>query len=83
MHVLAHGSPDPSKPLHTVFNVSKDKILGLVDEAWAMRGNPLANDPSAFIVNMGRTIGTAGETAVKIVVKPGTSEILTAYPVMP
>lgn len=54
-----------------------------MDEAWAMRGNPLANDPGAFIVNMGRTIGTAGETAVKIVVKPGTSEILTAYPVMP
>jgi filamentous hemagglutinin len=31
---------------------------------------------------MGRQVGTAGETAVKIIVIPGTSEVVTAYPVM-
>ncbi len=30
---------------------------------------------------MGRTIGTLGETKIRIVVKQGTSEIITAYPV--
>ncbi|WP_160323679.1 hypothetical protein [Defluviitalea phaphyphila] len=44
-----------------------------------MKGNPLANDPGAYLVDMGRTIGTNGETAIKIIVKPGKLEIITAY----
>jgi len=80
-HVLAHGTPNPSKASHTVFNVGSDEILGLVDEAWTMKGNPLTNDPGAYLVDMGRTIGTNGESTIKVIVKPGTSEIITAYPV--
>jgi filamentous hemagglutinin len=30
---------------------------------------------------MGPAVGTAGETAVKVIVRPGTAEIITAYPV--
>ncbi|MCP4547325.1 MAG: hypothetical protein GY835_12780 [bacterium] len=82
-HVLAHGVPDPSKPVHSVFSVSRKNILPLVDEAWAARGAALPGDPGAFVIPMGRTVGTAGETSVKIIVRPNTSEIITAYPVVP
>ncbi|HEX7064809.1 MAG TPA: hypothetical protein VF199_07050, partial [Bacillales bacterium] len=80
-HVLAHAEPNPNKANHTVFNVNKDKILSLVDEAWLNKKSPLANDPGAYIVPMGRNIGTQGEQSIKIIVKPGTSNIITAYPV--
>ncbi len=33
IHVLKHTTPDPSKPLHTVYNVDKSNVIGLVDEA--------------------------------------------------
>ena len=82
-HVLAHGVPDPSKPIHSVFNVPRNQILPLVDEAWAARGAVLPGDPGAFVIPMGRPVGTAGETAIKIIVRPNTSEIITAYPVVP
>jgi RHS repeat-associated protein len=82
-HVLAHTVPDATKPMHSVFNVGRNRLLGLIDEAWSMRGAPVAGDPGAFVVPMGRVIGTAGETAIRIVVRPGTNQILTAYPVIP
>jgi hypothetical protein len=82
-HVLAHTVPDATKPMHSVFNVGRNEVLGLVDEAWLMRGAAVAGDPGAFVVPMGRAVGTADETAVRIVVRPGTKQIITAYPVMP
>lgn len=54
-----------------------------MDEAWQKKGAPLPNDPGAYVVPMGRIVGTNGETAIKIVVKPRTSEVITAYPVIP
>lgn len=80
-HVMEHLKPDPSKPLHTVFNVEKSKLIDLLDEAWGQRGLPLPNDPNAYIIHMGRGIGTAGETAIRVIVKPGTSEVITAFPI--
>lgn len=79
-HVLAHTAPDPTKPIQTVFSVNKNELLGLVDEAWLKKGNPLPNDPGAYLVDMGKVIGTNGETTIKIIVKPGTNQIITAYP---
>jgi hypothetical protein len=70
----------PGKPVHTVFNVPNTQLIAVIDEAFALGGNPVPNDPGVFIVNMGRPIGTGGQTSIKIVVKPGTSEIITAYP---
>lgn len=81
VHVLAHLSPNSNKALHSVFNVARSRLLGLIDHAWSRRGAPEVGDPGAFVVSMGRQIGTAGETAVRIVVRPGTNHILTAYPV--
>ena len=81
-HVLEHSVPNSNKANHTVFSVSnRNEILGLVDEAWVARGNPLPNDPGAFVIPMNRVVGTGGETSIKIIIRPGTNEIITAYPI--
>ncbi|WP_370867907.1 immunity protein Tsi6 family protein [Phenylobacterium sp.] len=45
------------------------------------RGQPLPKDPGAYVVPMGRAVGQGGETSIKIIVRPGTTEVITAYPV--
>jgi hypothetical protein len=82
-HVLAHTVPAASKSAHTMFSVPRAEVLELVDEAWKLRGASLPGNPGAFVVPMDRTVGTAGETALKIIVRPGTNQIVTAYPVVP
>lgn len=79
-HVLDHLVPNPKKTTHSIFNVDRTKLIGLLDEAWAKKGVPLPNDPGAYIIDMGRVIGTGGETKIKIVVRPGTNQVITAYP---
>ncbi|MCR8845337.1 polymorphic toxin-type HINT domain-containing protein [Paenibacillus sp. SC116] len=84
-HVLAHGIPNPTKRNHTVFNVGKDKILGLVDEAWSNKSGimPVMQSRGTMVYNipMGKVVGTNGETSIRIVVDQGTSDIVTAFPV--
>jgi hypothetical protein len=81
-HMLTHTKPDPLKAHHTIFNVPREKIIDLIDEAWTLKGIPLAKDPLAYIVDMKKIIGTQGERAIRIVVKtPGSSQLRTAYPV--
>ncbi len=48
---------------------SKDKIMKLIDEAWILKGDPLASDPYAYLVDMKKIIGTKGETTIRIIVK--------------
>lgn len=79
-HVLSHGFPDPTKLVHTVFLGGPTKVLGVVDEAWRKRGTPLPGDPGAYLIPLGRVIGTGGEDRVRVIVVPGTSRIVTAYP---
>ena len=82
-HTLAHMTPNSLKKTHTVFSIPKDKIVQLIDDAWMLKGEPLPSDPFAYIIDMKKCIGTRGETAIKIIVKkPGTCEILTAYPII-
>ncbi|MBL0385060.1 methyl-accepting chemotaxis protein [Tumebacillus sp. ITR2] len=80
-HVLAHFSENTAKSTHTVFSLDRNQILPLLDEAWAKKGAPLATDSSVYMVNMGRVIGTNGERSLKLVVRPGTNQVITAYPV--
>lgn|GEM_PF-1888654 len=82
-HVLDHLKPNAGKPTHTLFNVNRDKLIGILDEAWAKKGAAVPGDPGAFIVDMGRIIGANGERFIKLIVKPGTNKIITAYPVIP
>lgn len=80
-HILKHATPDPTKPNHTVFSAANKKAIpALLDQAWAKRSLPLPNDPGAYLVDMGAVVGTKGEKKIKIVVVPGTSELITAYP---
>ena len=80
-HVLKHTVPNSQKSVHTVFSVSRKEVLPLIDEAWKKRGNPLPNDPAAYIVDMGRVIGTNGETKIRIVIETkGSNRIASAYP---
>lgn len=83
LHVLEHAEPNPAKLAHTVFEGGRTRLLGLIDEAWLMRGPSVAGDPGAFVVPMGRAVGTAGETGIRIIVVPNTPNIITAYPVFP
>ncbi len=80
-HVLKHTVPNPKKPKHTVFAVSRKEVLPLIDEAWKKKGAPLTNDSAAYIVDMGRVIGKDGETKIRIAVEAkGSNRIASAYP---
>lgn len=83
LHVLEHTVPNPAKPVHSVFNVNRNQVVGLVDEAWAARSGPgvlQANGNRVWTVDLGRQVGTSGQTGVQIVVRDGTTEVITAFP---
>ncbi|MDG6095790.1 hypothetical protein LOC54_12015, partial [Acetobacter sp. AN02] len=82
-HVLAHTAEDTTKAKHSVFNVQGDDALALVDEAWAKRsgsGTTQSNGNQVWSVDLGRVVGTEGETSVQIIVRKNTSDIITAFP---
>ncbi|MNZ96917.1 hypothetical protein D3C78_1161340 [compost metagenome] len=81
LHVLEHADPNPAKTTHSVFSMDRKEILGAVDEAWLKKSSPVVGDSGAYVVPMGRAIGTLGETNIKIIVRPGTNQVITAYPV--
>ena len=83
LYVLEHAEPNPAKLAHTVFAGGPTRILGLIDEAWLTRGPSGAGDPGAFFVPMGRAVGTAGDTGIRIIVVPNTPSIIPACPVFP
>jgi hypothetical protein len=80
-HVLQHTRPDPTKRKHSVFTVTGNELFDLIDFAWSKKGAALSNDSRAYIIHLEKVIGTQGEKAIKIIVKPGTAEIITAYPI--
>lgn len=81
-HVLKHTMPDNSKPLHTVFNVDKSEVIGLIDEAWVKRGKGVlqSNGNVLYNINMGKTVGTKGECIIRIITKGYSNNIITAFP---
>jgi Pretoxin HINT domain/Pre-toxin TG len=85
-HIMQHLTEDPLKKAHSVFDVgNSSELLPLIDEAWSnpLKFVPDPSDPGAFVVPMGKTVGTNGETAIRIIVIPGTNppKIISAYPV--
>ncbi|MCW0410579.1 hypothetical protein NB709_000455 [Xanthomonas sacchari] len=48
-HVLDHAVPNPNKTTHSVFNVDRKQVLGLIDQAWLTKGSPVPGDPGAYI----------------------------------
>ncbi|MHC1748006.1 MAG: RHS repeat-associated core domain-containing protein [Cellulosilyticaceae bacterium] len=80
-HVLDHTVPNPNKPSHTIFKVDKNKVIGLVDEAWKSRDTATVNRGNdLYDISMGKIVGTKGEKKIRIVTKRGTNKILSAYP---
>jgi RHS repeat-associated protein len=88
-HVRLHNVDNPAKPQHGVF---LEDGVAVTDEAWAKAGRDgLSPDAQGkLVVPMGRQVGWAGGSEgaaaavpldnVTIHVKPGTNEIITAYP---
>ncbi|GFM79944.1 hypothetical protein PSCICN_06360 [Pseudomonas cichorii] len=79
MHVSEQAKPNPAKTTHSVFSMDRKEILGAVDEALLKKGSPVIGDPGAYVVPMGRAIGTSGETSIKIIVRPGTNQVVGTY----
>ncbi|GBF58729.1 hypothetical protein PbB2_02417 [Candidatus Phycosocius bacilliformis] len=82
-HVLDHSTANPNKPVHSVFDAGRSDVLGLIDEAWTARSGPgilQKNGNRYWSVDMGRQVGTAGQTHVRIVVRDGTTRVITSFP---
>ncbi len=68
-----------------MFNVPRNQLIGLLDEAWAARqgaGVLQANGNRVFNIPMGRAVGAGGETSIWIIVVDGTTNVITAFPVL-
>ncbi|MBO5389206.1 MAG: hypothetical protein J6A59_13965 [Lachnospiraceae bacterium] len=82
-HVIDHTHPNPSKPKHTVYNVDESNVIGLVDEAWVKKGQGIVqgNGNVVYDIDMGKIVGTNGETHIRIVTDGYTNNIVTAFPI--
>ena len=82
-HVIAHTQPDPSKPTHTMYNVDKSQVIGLIDEAWVNKGQGIMqrNGNVKYEIDMGRVVGANGETSIRIITNGYSNNIVTAFPV--
>ena len=80
-HVLMHGVEDSTKATHSVFVGGTEEVVNVVDEAWARR--TVSPDGRKFVVDMGRAVGTHGETHIRVVVdgpSTGRFHLVTAFP---
>ena len=66
-HVMQHAKDDTTKPIHGVFEGTRDQILAVIDEAYqkAQKGgrdvrSEEQNDRLVYTVNLGRKIGYMG-----------------------
>ena len=82
-HVLDHLVPNPNKATHSIFNVDRTKLIGLLDDAWTKKVGPGVLQPNGnrvWTVDMGRVIGTSGERHIQLVIRDGTTNVITAFP---
>ena len=81
-HVLQHTVQNDSKPLHTVYNVDKSEVIGLIDEAWSKKGQSILqpNGNVLYDINMEKIIGINGEDTIRIITKGYSNNIITAFP---
>ena len=89
-----HGQADPPRAGNTLpvkhgQPAARSNGAGTQEHAVLLRpagqknsqAQPMPNDPGAYVVPMGRSIGKNGKTRVKTITRPGTNEVITAYPV--
>lgn len=84
LHVLEHLTPNPSKKKHSVFDTDPQGLIRLLDKAWKNKDKNFskvqANGNRIYDIKMDQVIGKNGEKMIRIIVKDGTSNIITAYP---
>ncbi len=82
MDIHLESSLVPNKSL---FNVdTEQQLVKLLDDAWANRGSHTVNPVSGnwvYDIRMPNAVGTNGEQSVRIVVRPGTTDVVTAHPI--
>lgn len=83
-HVLAHTVADTSKAKHSVFSIARRDVIKTVDEAFTLKVGPgkLSGKNRVWDVDMGHTIGTAGETRLRLILRDGTMDVITAFHVL-
>lgn len=84
LHVLEHIKPNPDKKIHSVFLADENTLILLLDEAW-VKGREgdfqlQENGNRVYDVFMDRVIGTENQKKIRLVIKDGTQDIITAYP---
>lgn len=79
-HVLLHAYADGTKSRHALFGKGAD-VLRTIDDAWVRRGDSVDKGGKVFEVALGRIVGTRGESRVRIVVRKGSSKVVSAYPI--
>jgi len=72
-------APAPQAPA-PAFLVDRRELIDLIDEAWARPHVPDPADRYVRHVDMGRVIGSRGETWIRLVVRTETSELIAAHP---
>ncbi len=94
-HVMAHFSNDLTKKFHGVFTIKKSALAETLNEAWDnVQKNgikPIVDEKTGnwvYDVAMNREVGIEGGKLgsgevldkIKIVTKPNTTEVITAFP---
>ena len=88
MHILTHTVPGwLGKPTHSVWNVARQEVFSLIDEAWALKGAAIKDGRYwIYVVDMSHrsAVGTASERFIRIVVEDvggaPSSKIVSSYP---
>ncbi len=80
-HILPHTDPSSGK---SVFKGSKSDAFDLIDNAWSKADSSkyYTNKGNwVYEINMNDVVGTNNETFIRIVVEPGTSNVVSSYPI--
>jgi hypothetical protein len=80
-HIFAHTVPNFKPGQHSVFSFDRGDLLPNLKEAWLNKTIVDPDDAFGWEIDMGRVIGSEGQTKIRIIVNPTTKQIITAYPV--
>ena len=73
---------NPAKPEQTFFN---DDPAGIINKAWGMKGNGdcrIEGATTVYEIKIQYTIGTKGESVVRIIIMTETNQLVNAYPIV-